>query len=124
MGYWPPALHLSQVAVLKEGGEPALQIESADAALDWHGLFHLTLVPTDFQLDHWVLTVVRNADGSWDMDDWLSKAHGTSGSNMWPIRQISWKEGEIHWVDRYRRASRRSLCLAESKGLGIPIKAL
>jgi len=104
MSYWPPTLHVGKMVVMKEDGNPALQIESADAPLDVSALFHLQFLATGLQLNHWVLTTLRKADGSWDVQDWLSSSTTSSNGKTWPIQEITWKGGELHAVDPFASA--------------------
>src|SRR5262245_17279215 len=60
MGYWPPTLRLDQVAVMKEGSEPLLEISRVTSALDWKALFRLKLVPSDVELQQGKLTITRH----------------------------------------------------------------
>ena len=99
LGYFPPTLRLGQVAVMKEGGNPALEIESATAALDWPSLFKLKFIPTSFVLSHWKLTLARKPDGHWDLAAWFSGLSGTSAIHGVVFREVRWKDGEIHAMD-------------------------
>ncbi len=99
LGYLPPTLNLQQVAVMKDAGNPALQIGSASAPLDLMALVHLQFAPQEIEFSHWTLTILRKPDGSWDIEDWLSGSVGLSTAKNWSLRQVRWKEGEIHWAD-------------------------
>ncbi len=101
MGYLPPTLRLGPVAVMNDAGNPILQVETASAPLDWTALFHLRLIPQEVELHRWSLSILRKPGGTWDLEDWLPGASELSGAKAWPLRQVRWKEGEIHWVDRY-----------------------
>jgi hypothetical protein len=120
MSYWPPTLHLGQIAVMKEDGSPILQIESAAAPLDVPSLFHLQFLPNAFQATHWVLTTQRKVDGRWDLEDWFSSTSRSLDGKTWPLRQITWKEGEIHAVDPYAAVS-QELVLGSIEG-GLDLK--
>ena len=100
MGYFPPTLRLGQLAVMKDGGAPLLEIESATAPLDWPELLHLKFAPSAVEMDHWKLMVSRQADGRWDPEDWFNGLSGNSGAPS-TLRQVLWKTGEIHWADPY-----------------------
>ena len=115
MGYLPPALRLEQVAVMSNGGSPILQAGMAAATLDWAALFHLQFAPRDVELSRWTLTISRKVDGGWDIEDWLPGTAGLSGAKAWSLRQVRWKEGEIHWVDRYAGVS-QELVLTSVEG--------
>src|SRR5258706_1864442 len=104
MGYLPPTLRLSPVAVMNDAENPILQVGSAEAPLDWAALVHLRLSPKEVDVTRWSLTVLRKSDGTWDIEDWLPGATGLSGAPSWPLQRIHWKEGEIHWMDRYANA--------------------
>ncbi len=101
LGYWPPTLKLGHVGVMKDDGSTAILIDGITAPLDVKALFARQFHPTDLQFTHWSLTSTRKADGHWDIEDWFSSASGLSASKGWPVKQIQWKEGEIHWVDPY-----------------------
>jgi hypothetical protein len=99
MSYLPPTLRLSQLAVMKEGGDPFLEIETASAPLDVGSLFHLKFVPAHLQFSRWKLFISRKKDGRWDIEDWLAGASaGTEGRSPIPI---NWTDGEIHSADPY-----------------------
>jgi uncharacterized protein involved in outer membrane biogenesis len=104
MSYFPPTLRLSQVAVMKEGGTPLLEIESASAPLDWPALAHLKFAPSSLEMDRWKLMVSRKADGRWDPEDWFAGLSGNSGASS-TLRQVLWKAGEVHWADPYGSAA-------------------
>jgi hypothetical protein len=101
VGYLPPTLRLEQVSVMGDGGNPILQVGSAAAPLDWAALFHLKMAPQEVEMSRWTLTITRKLDGTWDIEDYLPGTSGLSGAKAWPLRRVHWKEGEIHWVDRY-----------------------
>jgi hypothetical protein len=99
MSYFPPTLHLSQMAVMKDGGNPGLEIETTSAPLDLKSLLQLKLVPSVLQFSHWKLLISRNKDGHWDIEDWLTGA--SSGAMSHPSYLLNWTDGEIHWADPY-----------------------
>ena len=74
MTYFPPTLRLSQLSVMKEGGNPFFEVETASAPLDLKSLLHLKFVPSLIQFTHWKLFISRQKDGHWDLEDWLSAA--------------------------------------------------
>jgi hypothetical protein len=101
MGYLPPTLHLEQVAVMNTKGNTLLQVGSVAAPLDWTALLHLKFAAQEVELDHWRLDIQRNADGGWDIDDWLPQTSGLSDVKASALREVRWKEGEVHWTDRF-----------------------
>jgi hypothetical protein len=115
MGYLPPTLRLEQVAVMNGTGNPLLQVGSVVAPLDWAALFHLKFAAQEVELSHWRLDIQRKADGGWDIEDWMPQTSGLSDAKAWTLRRIHWKEGEVHWVDRFA-ASPQELVLASVAG--------
>jgi hypothetical protein len=115
MSYLPPTLHLEQVAVMKEPGNPLLQIGSTAAPLDWVALLHLQFAPQEIELSHWTLTVLRKPDGSWDITDYLVGTSGLTTVKSGTLRQVRWKEGEIHWSDPHGKVP-QDLVLATVEG--------
>ncbi len=69
--------------------------------MDWTALLHLQFAPQEIELSHWRLDIQRKADGGWDIEDWLPQASGLSGAKAWTLREVRWKEGEVHCLDRY-----------------------
>jgi len=119
MGYFPPTLRLSQVAVMKEEGTPFLEMDSASAPLDLASLFHLKFVPAVLQFTHWKLMISRKPDGHWDIEDWLSGP--SSGTGGHPSPPVSWTDGEIHWTDPYANPA-QEVVLGSVSGAWDPAK--
>jgi hypothetical protein len=115
MGYLPPTLRLEQIAVMNNNGNPILQVGTALAPLDWTALLHLQFAPQEVEAGHWRLDILRKADGGWDIDDWLPQTSGLSGAKAWTMREVRWKEGEIHWMDSYA-AGAQELVLSSVEG--------
>ena len=99
MGYFPPTLRIAQVSAIKDGGIPFLEIDTCSAPLDLGSLLHIQIVPAALQFAHWKLMISRQADGHWDIEDWLSGL--SSGKGNQGAYPVSWMEGEIHWEDPF-----------------------
>jgi len=99
MSYFPPTLRLTQLAIMKDGGNPLLEIDAASAPLDLGAAFHLKFVPSSLQLTHWKLMISRKANGHWDIEDWLLGSSAGAGSGQ--SFPVTWMDGEIHGADPY-----------------------
>lgn len=99
MGYFPPVLRLSQVAAMKENGNPALEIELVTAPLDVSSLFKLKFAPTSVLLSHWKLNLTRKPEGHWDLAEWFSGLSGSGSAQGGSVREVRWNDGEIHATD-------------------------
>jgi len=119
MSYFPPTLRLSQVSVMKEGGNPALEIETTSAPLDLKSLLQLKFIPSGIQFLHWKLLISRLSDGHWDVEDWLTGAAAATAGR--PSLPLTWVDGEIHWADPYANPP-QELALGMVKGAWDPGK--
>lgn len=108
-GLFPPTLKLKAFSVLRADKSPFLQSDQVDAVLDGSSLLRFKVVPNVVTLRRWNLTVRRRPDASWDLDEWNTVSDSLAPGTAWPLRTISLKEGECHWVDPQGTPSGREL---------------
>lgn len=98
-GLFPPNLKINAFALQGADGKSVLQSDRIDVGLDWMSLFRFKVSPKSITLNKWSITVTRRTDGSWNCDEWLTPAQGTTGGMGWPIQSVLLKGGEVRFVD-------------------------
>ncbi|HVO32702.1 MAG TPA: AsmA-like C-terminal region-containing protein, partial [Elusimicrobiota bacterium] len=103
-GIFPPMFKLHEVAVMDAtGSSPALQIERLEAGTTLGALIKFAFEPKSLTFYHWLLTIHRRANGSWDSDDWSAAVGKTAEGGG--LSNVVSHQGECHWVDPFAPGS-------------------
>lgn len=105
IGYLPPSLQISKIAVTNTQNEPILQVDKVTAPLNLAALVRMKVAVDQIELAGWKATITRKVDGRWNAGEWWPGQSGFSDAKSWPLNRVHWQQGEIRWVDPFSATS-------------------
>jgi len=100
-GYFPPTLKMVDLSVLQSGDARYLHVDRAEARLPWSALWGAAPMPSQLTVQGFQVTIQRRADGSWDLNDWLSVFSGASSGGSRAAVPLVLSGGQVRWIDAY-----------------------